>query len=462
MPPSRREVLELAQALAAGGVLAGCSTTQPADPATTATRATNSPSPGPSPTASVGTPEDVSSPVRRLAFGNAVFGVDLLQSASEDTGNQLFSPYSIAIALGMTYAGARGETRTQMESTLHYPFGGTELHRTIETIRERLDTGDAGESTPSPSPTPGDDQHDVPLQLFDANALWGQEEFPWREAYLSLVELYYSGGLHQLNFAEDPDAARRKVNQWVSTMTRENITDLLPPGSISSATRLVVTNAVYFQAIWDHPFMPSNTESRPFTAIDGSQTDIPMMTNDSREFPYAEVGGHQLIELPYRDDDYGLVIVLPPAGEYESFESSFTASKLWNWLDELEARAGAITMPKFQFDSQFQLSEALAELGMPAAFDPSSADLSGMAEEGEGDALYIDEVHHETFISVDEKGTEAAAATGIVIPVSKAVGEEPFEMTVDRPFLFLIRERRTGAVLFLGRMVDAEGAQPPA
>lgn len=461
MPPSRREVLELAQAATACGLLAGCSATRPAQPDSTPARSSDTDSPAPSPIRSTGTPADISSsPVRRLTFGNAVFGVNLLQSVSGDAGNRLFSPYSIAIALAMTYAGARGETRRQMASTLHYPYDGSELHRTVQELHERLATMEAGESTPTPTSTPDDEQRDIPLQLIDANALWGQEGFPWRQAYRSLVERYYSAGLHQLDFAENPDAARRTINRWVSTVTRENITDLLPRGSISRATRLVLTNAVYFQAIWDHPFMLSNTESKPFTALDGSQTDIPMMTNDSRKFPYAEVAGHQLIELPYREDTYGMVIVLPPEGEYLSFESSLTAARLWYWLEELESRAGAITIPKFRFESQFQLSKALAKLGMPRAFDPSTADLSGMAEEGAGDALYIDEVHHKTFISVDEKGTEAAAATGIVIPVSGVVGEEPFEMTVDRPFLFLIRERRTGAVLFLGRMVDAEGAHP--
>lgn len=462
MPPSRREVLELVQVLAACGLLAGCSTTQPAVTGSTPGQTTNSRTPGSSPTQSIGTPEDLpSKPVRQVTYGNTAFGLNLLRSVDTEPENRLLSPYSVAFALAMTYAGARGETRTQMASALHYPFDDRELHRAIHTIHDRLDTRDVGEYTPTPTRTSADDdQLDVPLQLIDANALWGQEGFPWSEAFLSLVEQFYSAGLNQLNFAERPAAARRKINQWVSTRTRENITELLPAGSISSATRLVLTNAVYFQAIWDHPFNQSNTESRLFTALDGSQTIIPMMTNDSRKFPYAEVDGQQLIELPYREDDYGMVIVLPPEGEYESFEASLTAAKLWSWLDMLEPRAGSITIPKFQFDSRFQLSETLADLGMPAAFDPGRADLSGMAEEGAGGGLFIDEVYHNTFISVDEKGTEAAAATGIAILVTGVSGEDPFEMTVDRPFLFLIRERRTGAILFMGRMVDALGAQP--
>lgn len=459
MPPSRRELLELAPALAASGLLGGCINSQPAEP--TPSQSTNSQSPAPSPTGSVDTPGGNSTPVSRVAFGNAVFGVNLLQSVAEATENRLMSPYSIAVALAMTYAGARGETRTQMASTLQYPLGGTELHQTMQTLHERLDTGEADESTPTPTPTPEDDgQREIPLQLIDANTLWGQDGFPWRGAYLSLVERYYSAGLRQLDFAGNSDAARNEINRWVSDVTREKITDLLPPGSISNATRLVLTNAVYFQAIWEHPFTESNTESKSFTSLDGSQTDIPMMTNDGDKFPFAEVDGHQLIELPYMNGKYGMVMVLPPEGEYSSFESSLTASTLWKWLDHLEARAGTITIPKFTFDSQFQLSNVLADLGMPAAFDPSAADLSGMAQQDDGDALYIDDVHHKTIISVDEKGTEAAAATGIVIPVSKATGENPFEMIVDRPFLFLIRERYTGAILFLGRMVDAEGAQP--
>lgn len=460
MPPSRRDVLHL-QAIAASGLLAGCSTLPPVDPEPTSDESPTPRSPAATPTQSIGTPADISTPIRKVTFSNTVFGVNLLQSVTRQPANQLVSPYSIAIALAMTYAGARGDTRTQMQSTLHYPFEGTELHQTLQRLHQRLDTRESDGSTPTPTPTPDEeDQHRVPLQLIDANSLWGQEGFPWSDAYLSLVEQYYSAGLRQLDFADDPDAARREINRWVSAMTRENIPELLPAGSISAATRLVLTNAVYFQALWNHPFSPSDTDSRPFTNLDGSDTEIPMMTNDSRAFPYADIGGLQLIELPYQDDDYGMVIVLPPDGEYDDFETSLTASKLWDWLDQLEERAGAITIPKFRFDARFQLSSTLAALGMPDAFDPSKADLSEMAADEAGDALYIDEVHHKTFISVDEKGTEAAAATGIVIPVSAVVGEDPFEMIVDRPFLFLIRERRTGAILFLGRMVDAEQAQP--
>lgn len=460
MPSSRRDVLHL-QALVASGLLAGCSTIPPGDPESVSPESPNPRASAASPTQTIGTPANISTPIRKVTFGNTVFGVNLLRSVTGQRTNQLVSPYSIAIALAMTYAGARGETRTQLKSTLRYPFEGTELHQTIQALHQQLDTGDAGDSTPTPTPTPDDDeQHRVPLRLIDANALWGQEGFPWSDAYLTLVEQYYSAGLHQLDFADDPDAARQEINRWVSTMTRGNIPELLPAGSISAATRLVLTNAVHFQALWDHPFSPSNTEPRPFTNLDGSQTEIPMMTNDNRAFPYAEIDGLQFIELPYQDADYGMVIVLPPDGEYEDFESSLSASKLWNWLEQLEEKAGAITVPKFQFDARFQLSSTLAALGMPDAFDPTEADLSKMAEDDAGEALYIDEVHHKTFISVDEKGTEAAAATGIVIPVSEVVGEDPFEMTVDRPFLFLIRERSTGAILFLGRMVDAEQAQP--
>lgn len=466
----RRQVLALSKALAVSSLLAGCSTDGPAGIASPRPQSTTDKSPTESssptktsekPTQTLETPTGITAtPIREVTYGNTVFGVDLLQTIATGNENRLFSPYSVAIALAMTYAGARGETRSQMESTLHYPFEGEELHGTIQSLHDTLIPEGQEDATPTPTPTPDGERYDIPLRFVDANALWGQEGFPWREAYLSLVERYYAAGLHQLDFAADPEDARSTINDWVAETTREKITDLLPPGSISSATRLVLTNAVYFQALWENPFTPSDTESNPFTALDGSTADIPLMTIDDKGFPYAKVDGHQLVELPYRGGEFGMVIILPPEGEYNAFQESLTAERLWRWLSRLEFRAGTLSIPKFTFDSGFELKKVLAELGMPAAFDSSRADLSGMAEGGAGEALFIDEVYHKTFISVDEKGTEAAAATGVVIPVSAVKGPEPFEMTVDRPFLFLIRERQTGAILFLGRMVDASEAQP--
>lgn len=456
----RRRVLALSKAIAAGSLLAGCAALNP--PA--AETASPSPRPSDPPTSSppAGTPEGLSAPIEQFTFWNAVLGVDVFKRVATGTDNRLFSPYSVAVALAMPYAGARGETRSQMASTLRYPFDGEELHSAVHTLHERLTPADQPglSATPSPTPTGDGERYELPLRFIDANALWGQAGFPWREAYLSLVDQYYAAGLRQLDFSTEPEAARERINRWVADVTRERITGLLPRGSISGMTRLVLTNAVYFRALWEHPFDPSETEAAPFTAIDGSTADVPMMRSDEESFQYAKIDGHQVVELPYRDGEFGMVVVLPPEGKFDRFQDALTASRLWRWLDGLESRVGTVTMPKFEFESGFELSDVLASLGMPAAFDGGRADFSGMTTGEAGEGLFIDGVHHKTFIGVDEKGTEAAAATGVVIAASAVVGEDPFELTLDRPFLFLIRERRTGAVVFLGRVVDASSATP--
>lgn len=449
----RRKLLALANGLVASSLMAGCSSPNPA--------------PG-SPTPSTRPPTDTSAPtthtpetppgtadsaIHELTYDNTAFGVNVLHRIANDGGNQLFSPYSVAMALGMTSAGARGETRTEMHEVLQFPFGGSRLHDTIRTLHERI----IPERASTPTTTGGGERTEVPLQVVDANALWGQEAFPWAAEYLDLVERFYGAGLHRLDFASNPEQARETINEWVAETTRDKITDLLPPGSITTMTRLVLTNAVYFQALWEHPF--TDTEDGSFTNLDGSESTVPMMAVGEESFRYAEIGGHQLVDLPYRDGNYGFVVVLPPEGGYDAFESTLTGDRLWRWLDRMEPRVGTVRMPKFGFRSGFQLSGVLKALGMRTAFT-ADADFSGMATKEAGESMTIDEVYHQTFIEVDEKGTEAAAATAVVVAVSAVRGQDPFDLTIDRPFLFLIRERQTGAVLFLGRVVDVTAATP--
>jgi len=449
----RRKLLALANGLVASSLMAGCSSPNP--PSGSPTPSTRPPTDTRSPTTH--TPETppgtVDSAIHELTYGNTAFGVHVLHQVADGGGNQLFSPYSIATALGMTYAGAKGDTRMEMHDVLQYPFGGSRLHETIRTLHERI----IPERVSTATTTDGGERTDVPLQVVDANALWGHEAFPWAAEYLDLVERFYGAGLHRLDFTSKPEQARETINEWVAETTRGKITDLLPPGSITTMTRLVLTNAVYFQALWEHPF--TDTEEGSFTSLEGSESTVPMMAVGEESFRYVEIDGHHLVELPYRGGHYGFVVVLPPEGGYEAFESALTGDRLWRWLGRMEPRVGTVRMPKFGFRSGFQLSDALKALGMETAFT-TDADFSGMATEGAGDSLAIDEVYHQTFIDVDEKGTEAAAATAVVVDVSAVRGEDPFNITIDQPFLFLIRERQTGAVLFLGRVVDAAAATP--
>ncbi len=258
----------------------------------------------------------------------------------------------------------------------------------------------------------------------------------------------YGAGLRVLDFATAPEESRVAINDWVSEQTEGKIEDLIPQGLISSLTRLVLTNAIYFNAAWADPFEEESTEEGAFRLLDGSEVSVPMM-RQTESFGYAEGGDYQAIELPYDGHELSMVIVLPEEGELEAFEDSLDAERLDAILKARERRQVALTMPKFEFEAQFSLAQTLAALGMPQAFTPD-ADFSGMT--GARD-LFISEVVHKAFVSVDEAGTEAAAATAVVM-VESAMPEEPVEMTVDHPFLFLIRDIESGAILFVGRVVD--------
>lgn len=395
--------------------------------------------------------------VAELARENRRFAFDFYDElAASEPGENLFcSPHSISVALAMTYAGARGETATQMADTLHYTLGD-DLHEAIEALAAELDARSESETGEGERASEGDDGD--PFELNVVDAVWGQADYPFREEYLATLEDHYGAGLREVDFASDPEGARETINEWVEDRTEDKIDELLPEGAITDLARLVLTNAIYFQASWANQFDEDRTEDRPFTALDGSTTDVPTM-GQSESFPYAEVDGHQVIELPYVGDDVGMVVVLPAEGEFEAFESSLDVDRFDDLVGELEAQEGAIHLPKFEFDAGFALAEVLSELGMPLPFDPNDADFSGIADlEETGENLFVHDVYHDAYIAVDEDGTEAAAATAVVAGTTSAPAD-PFEMVVDRPFLFAIRDRPTDTVLFLGRVVDAGEAQ---
>ncbi|WP_336343428.1 serpin family protein [Halalkalicoccus ordinarius] len=406
--------------------------------------------PGTDPDAEPTTDLDVSEEtLESLVEGNTRFAFDLYDYLrGSETGNLLASPYSVSVALAMTYAGAREETETQIAEAMRFSLE-EEIHPAFAALYHELDARSEVET---------DDEESDPFELATANAAWGLESYPYREEYLELVERYYGAGFRTVDFEGDPEGAREEINDWVAGRTEERIDDLLPEGSIDELTRLVLTNALFFRATWAEPFEEERTEDAPFTALDGATEDVPIMRRDG-SFPYTEVGGHQVIDLPYVGEEVGMVVVLPAEGEFERIEAGLDVGRFSTLDDALEPREGTIALPRFGFESGFALEEALSALGMEVAFDEREANFDGIAplEELDGN-LYVDDVYHDTFIAVDEEGTEAAAATGVVIREESAPAD-PFEMIVDRPFLFAIRDRPTGSVLFLGRVVDAVAAQ---
>jgi serpin B len=283
------------------------------------------------------------------------------------------------------------------------------------------------------------------------NAIWGQKGYEFRVAFLDTLAENYGAGLRILDFINDPEPSRITINDWISEQTEERIQDLIPPGGIDSLTRLVLTNAIYFNAAWESKFTEEATKDLPFYPLDGESVTVPMM-RQTESFGYAEGDDYQAVELPYDGEELSMVILLPSEGKFTEFEHILDYEQVDRIISKLEDKRVRLTMPKFEFESEFSLKQALSALGMAEAFS-ESADFSGMT--GNKD-IFIGSVIHKAFVLVEEGGTEAAAATAVVM-VTSAPGpkpEEPVVVTIDRPFIFLIRDIETGAILFIGRVMN--------
>ncbi len=372
-----------------------------------------------------------------LVTGNTAFATRLHAELRSEPGNLFYSPHSISVALGMTYAGARGGTETEMAQALSFQLPQPDLHPAFNQLDLALSSRGQGAS--------GADGQ--PFRLRVRNALFAQEGFELLPDFLDALAVNYGAGVSLLDFIEATEEARRTINEWVEDVTEGRIPELIPPGILTANTVLVLTNAVYFNASWASPFEPSSTADGAFTTPSGPAT-VPMMKK-VEELGYAETANYQAVALPYDGDELDMVVVVPTAGTFDSFEASFDAAQLESIVGSLSPVTVDLSLPRFETRFKASLVESLSALGMPSAFS-GEADLSGM--NGRRD-LFIQDVIHEAFVKVDESGTEAAAATAVIVgrtsaPIQQAV------LTVDRPFLFLIRDRQTGAVVFMGRIVD--------
>jgi serpin B len=375
--------------------------------------------------------------VATVARSNREFALDLYGQLKGQDGNLFFSPYSISTALAMTRAGARGETAAQMDRTLHFTLAPDKLHPAFAGLIRQVN-GDPGDDKPV-------------YQLSTANALWGQKGFSFKPDFLKVVKDNYGGGLNNVDFAGDAEQARRTINAWVEKQTHDRIKDLLPEGEVDADTRLVLTNAIYFNAGWDSPFEKSSTKDRPFRFAAGKSVKVPMM-HQTNEFGYLEGDSFQALELPFSGGDLSMVVLLPRKVDgLADLEKDLTADRLAGWLGKLDKQPVAVTLPKFKTTQAMKMNEVLIKMGMPLAFTPGKADLSGTADAKE--ALYVSAVVHKAFIDVNEEGAEAAAAGGVGEKVESGV-QEKFVFRADHPFVFLIRDRRTDSILFLGRLAD--------
>ena len=376
-----------------------------------------------------------------LVEGNSAFAFALYQALREQEGNLFYSPHSISVALAMTYAGARSQTAEQMAATIQFLLEQERLHPAFNWLDAELASRGEGAQ--------GKDGEGFRLNI--VNAIWGQKDYGFLPAFLDVLAENYGAGLRILDFVNETEKSRITINDWVSDQTEDRIKDLIPPGVISSLTRLVLTNAIYFNAAWEYPFDEDVTADGDFYLLDDRQVIVPMM-KQTELFGYADGEGYQAVELAYDGGELSMVILIPESGHFQAFEEDLEAQRVRDIISDMQNAQVTLMMPKFEFDSEFSLKDTLAGMGMPVAFS-GEADFSGMT--GTLD-LCISEVIHKAFVSLDEAGTEAAAATAVVMDESEMPGE-PVEVTIDHPFIFLIRDIGTGAILFVGRVLNPAG-----
>ncbi len=375
-------------------------------------------------------PAAVATDAPPVVDANTRFAIDLYGKLRRQPGNLFLSPFSISTALAMTYAGMGGETAKEAAAVLHFT-GIENLHPVYGALVASLDRGaDLGG-----------------YSLEVANSLWAQSGVPIRESFIATLRDHYAAGFDQVDFSGNSEAARRAINQWVAAKTADRIRDLFPPGTVNDNTRLVLANAIYFKGLWATQFKPERTQNGPFHVAPGQSVQVPLMHNSAR-FPHAVAEDVSILEMPYRGGDLSMIILLPERVDgLPALEASLSVEKLAQWLEALGDTKLDVTLPRFRMTSEFDLIPALATMGMTSAFDCEEADLSAMTEAPD---WCLQTVRHKAFVEVNEEGTEAAAATGVGVGVVSV----PPSFVADRPFLFLIRDKVTGSILFLGRVVD--------
>jgi serpin B len=367
-----------------------------------------------------------------LVRGNTEFAFDLYDTLRVETrdDNLFFSPYSVSTAVAMTYAGARGATAEQIARACHFALPPARLHPAFRDLMTGITGG----------------EYQLPYELYTANALWGQRGYDFQRTFVASSKEHYGAALNQVDFAKAAEDARRTINKWVEEQTKNKIIELLPNGVIDTMTRLVLTNAVYFLGNWELPFDLRATRDGEFHVSDNTTVTVPLMHHDS-DFRYMRNNDVIALDLPYKGQGLSMILLLPPEKTpLTDLEKKMTPDNLEAWLRAMKPGRVMVTLPKFKVESQFSLKSALSRLGMPLAFS-TKADLSGISSRRD---LQIAAVVHKAYVDVNELGTEAAAATGIGLTLTSL----PPRFTADRPFVFLIRDNRSGSVLFLGRLMN--------
>ena len=384
-----------------------------------------------------------------LVAGNSEFAIELYDYLADSPENLIYSPYSISLAFAMALAGASGETETQLRNALRFPADQARLHPAFFALGNAV----SGDRPPGAAPVDGE------FELGIANSLWLQKDFAFVEEYLELLADHYGAAPIPVDFMTNHEAARIQINGWVADKTQDRIMDLLQRGVLDRFTRLVLVNAIYFKAGWEYPFRDGSTREMPFYLLAGDPVTVDLM-NVSAPLRYWRGDGLQAVELPYKYSRQHMLLIVPDRGRYREVEQSLSTGLLGQIDEGLTRRSLNLWMPKFEFETQLGLADALQEFGARDAFDRERAEFDRINKlsclRGDRDCLFIKDAIHKAFISVDEDGTEAAAATAIVFAVAESGGPrpQPLRVRIDRPFVFLIRDDATGSILFAGRVID--------
>lgn len=371
--------------------------------------------------------------IREVVNANNRFALELYSKLDKSKdGNIFYSPYSIFAALAMAYEGAKGQTADEIKSVFHFPDTGV-LRPNFAAVYNSIN------------------RESDAYELRTGNALWVQQAHPIFKDYTGRVERYYGGKAANLDFVGETEKSRQTINDFIEEQTNDKIKDLIPPGALNSMTRLVLTNAIYFKGLWEWEFDSSDTSEEDFRITPNNVVKAQMMRMDpdKARFNYADAGDLQILELPYKGEKISMLILLPRE-EIGTSESSLTAEKLSEYRKQMqETKLDEVYLPKFEFDTKYNLNENLKALGISTAFDPEKADFSGMTA---AEKLFVSMVIHQAYVKVDEKGTEAAAATGVVMTMTGITPRNVFR--ADHPFIFIIQEKATGNILFMGRVAD--------
>ena len=386
-------------------------------------------------------PADGPSP---LAEGTTAFACDLFHAVGAGGGNLFLSPWSVSSALAMARAGANGSTAAQIDTALHLPKDASAAYRMVVTRLEAPNVvrgeGPDGKIAAAPA-----------FELNVANGVFAQAGLAFEPAFRKTVSSDFHAEFRDLDFTKGPES-RKAINDWAEKQTKGRIKDLMPPGLPTPETRMVLANAIHFIAAWEVPFPDSETAEKPFTVAAGTAVQARLMRRAGR-LRYGETADAQVVEILYRNGETSMLVVLPKAKDgLPAVEKALSGPALAAWVGALERRRVELELPKFSFSSQVGLAEALAKMGMADAFDAAKADFTGIAREK---PLFLGAVLHKAFVAVDEKGTEAAAATAALLQAtSMPRPEEPARFVADHPFLFFLVHRGTGVVLFVGRVDD--------